>query len=121
LDESKVMDYCSDFKYDLEVGQVKEKELAEILQGKTIEVKRDLMTKHTGNVFIEYEWEKSGIAKTKADFYCIAIEDVFIILPTNNLKDIVRPFIGTNKDVKGGDDDLSKGILLPLKILIKLK
>ena len=123
MDEGKVMDYCSDFKYDLEVGQVKEKELAEILQGKTIEVKRDLMTKHTGNVFIEYECrgKPSGIAKTKADFYCIAIEDVFIILPTNNLKDIVRPFIGTTRDVKGGDDDLSKGILLPLKILIKLK
>ena len=117
------MDYCSNFKYDLEVGQVKEKELADILQNKTIEVKRDLMTKDTGNVFIEYECrgKPSGISKTKSDFYCIAVEYMFIILPTKKLKNIVRPFIGTSRDVVGGDDNLSKGILLSTKELIKIQ
>jgi len=117
------MDYCNDFKYDLEVGQVKEKELADILQNKTIEVKTDLIAKDTGNVFIEYEYKgnPSGIAKTKSDFYCIAVEHLLIILPTNKLKDIVRPLFGTNKDRVGGDDNLSKGICLPLTTLIKLK
>ena len=44
------MKYCSDFKYDLEVGQVKEKELAEILSGAKIEVKNDLAAHRTGNI-----------------------------------------------------------------------
>jgi len=117
------MDFCSNFSHDLEVGQVKEKELDDILRNKLIEVKTDFIAKDTGNVFIEYECrgKPSGIAKTNADFYCIAVEHLLIILPTDKLKDIVRPFLGTNKDRLGGDNNLSKGILLPIKILIKLK
>ena len=36
------MKHNGDFRHDLEVGQVKEKELADIFEGSTIEVKRDL-------------------------------------------------------------------------------
>ena len=36
------MNYNSDFKYDLKVGKVKEIELGEIFNAKTIEVKYDL-------------------------------------------------------------------------------
>lgn len=111
----------NDFKYDLAVGQVKEKELAEALSNKTIEVKRDLATKRTGNVFIEYEYRgnPSGIARSEADYYAFAIEDSFIILPTEKLKEVCRKYLGTKKDIKGGDDLQSKGILLPLQELIK--
>ena len=49
------MKYCSDFKYDLEIGQVKEKELGDIFNNSTIEVKNDLSAHKTGNVFVEYE------------------------------------------------------------------
>jgi hypothetical protein len=45
------MDYNNDFRYDLKVGQVKEKELAEILNDKTIEVKFDKRALDTGNVY----------------------------------------------------------------------
>jgi hypothetical protein len=114
------MDYRSDFEYDLKVGQVAEKELGEILENKTIEVKRDLLTAKTGNVFIEYSsrGKPSGIATTKSDFYCIVIEDTFIILPTKLLKKKGRPYLNTNRDVLGGDDNTSKGILLPVIDLI---
>ena len=44
----------NDFRYDLKVGQVKEKELAEIFNSKTIEVKYDLQALQTGNVYVEY-------------------------------------------------------------------
>jgi len=37
------MKHNNDFQHDLEVGQVKEKELADLLENKTIEVKRDLI------------------------------------------------------------------------------
>jgi len=117
------MKHNNDFQHDLEVGQVKEKELADLLENKTIEVKRDLIAKDTGNVFIEYECREkpSGIATTKADFHCIAVEHLYIILSTEKLKDIVRPYFGTDRDVLGGDSNRSKGIKLPLKQLIKLK
>ena len=36
------MNYNSDFRHDLEVGQVSEKELGDIFENKTVEVKRDL-------------------------------------------------------------------------------
>ena len=49
------MNYNNDFKYDLKVGQVKEKELGAIFQNATIEVKYDLQALTTGNVFVEYE------------------------------------------------------------------
>ena len=66
------MRYNSNFKYDLKVGMVAEKILAELLENKTIEVKKDLQAIKTGSIYIEYESRKkpSGLATTQADFYC---------------------------------------------------
>ena len=63
------MNYNSDFKYDLKVGKVKEIELGEIFNAKTIEVKYDLKALETKNIFVEYfsRGYPSGISKTKAD------------------------------------------------------
>ena len=110
------MEYNSDFQYDLHVGQVKEKELGDILNNKTIEVKHDLHTHVTGNVFVEYKSrnQSSGISTTVADYYCIAIQDSFTIIPTKILKEKCRKYLGTNRDVIGGDNQTSKGILLPV-------
>ena len=114
------MEYCSDFRYDLEVGQVAEAGLADTFENKKIEVKRDLKAKDTGNIFIEYEsrGKPSGLASTQSDFYCFVVEDLHIMLPTSQLKDIARSYIGTGRDVRGGDNNTSKGILLRLKDLI---
>jgi len=114
------MKYNSDFAYDLKVGQVKEKELGFLL-GQEIEVKRDLKAINTGNLFIEYESrdKDSGLVKTTALYYCFFFTDtrMFLIL-TEDLKTLCRKYIGTSRDVKGGDNNTSKGILLPLKDLI---
>ena len=114
------MEYCNDFKYDLEVGQVAEKEVGEMLKGKKVEVKKDLKAKETGNIFIEYHsrGKPSGIAKTQSDFYCFVVEDLVVFYPTEKLKELIRPMIGTSRDVLGGDNNTSKGILFPLKKLI---
>ena len=114
------MEYCSDFRYDLEVGQMAEAGLADTFENKKIEVKRDLKAKETGNIFIEYEsrGKPSGLASTQSDFYCFVVEDLHIMLPTSQLKDIARSYIGTGRDVRGGDNNTSKGILLRLKDLI---
>ena len=41
------MKFNSDFKFDLEIGQMGEKTLASILEGNKIEVKTDIKTKKT--------------------------------------------------------------------------
>ena len=114
------MEFNSDFRYDLKVGQVAEEQLAFIL-GCKVEVKNDLKAHVTGNIFIEYQsrGKNSGIATSEAEYYCIVINSTrFIILPKDELKKLCRKYIGTNRDVVGGDSNTSKGILLPLKDLI---
>tara|TARA_R110000803_G_scaffold106557_4_gene174645 strand:+ start:581 stop:931 length:351 start_codon:yes stop_codon:yes gene_type:complete len=116
------MEYNNDFKYDLKVGQVAEKLLAEILENKKIEVKKDLKAIKTGNIFVEYfSWGKaSGISTSEADFYCFFITDGrMFLIETKELKQLCRVYLGTNRDKLGGDSNTSKGILLPLKDLIK--
>jgi len=114
------MDFNSDFAYDLMVGQLKEKELSQIFSHKKIEVKYDLQAKQTGNVFIEYEsrGKASGISTSIADYYCIAIGESFHIMKAEALKDKCRKYLGTKRDVVGGDNNTSKGILLPVYELV---
>ena len=115
------MDYNADFAYDLAVGQMAEKELGDIFDNRKVEVKSDLKAKDTGNLFIEYEsrGEPSGIAKTQADYWCFDIGHLFILIETETLKQIIRPKLGTKADLRGGDNNTSKGILLPLREIIK--
>lgn len=113
------MKYNNDFKYDLQIGQIKEKELGSIFYDKKIEVKYDLKALKTGNVYVEYEsrGENSGISTTKADYYCFAFGDTFHLIEVCLLKNRCRKYLNTNRDKKGGDSNTSKGILLPLKEL----
>tara|TARA_R110000765_G_C18441185_1_gene547017 strand:+ start:122 stop:472 length:351 start_codon:yes stop_codon:yes gene_type:complete len=116
------MKHNNDFRYDLKVGQVAENLLADLLENKKIEVKRDLRALETGNVFIEYESRNkpSGIAKSEADYYCYFISDTrMFLITTTDLKKLCRKYIGTNRDKLGGDSNTSKGILLPITDLIK--
>jgi len=114
------MEYNSNFKYDLKVGQVAEQALADILENRTIEVKRDLKAKTTGNVFVEFEsrGKPSGIDKSEADFWCFALEDRYVILTAEALKELVEPLKGTKREKRGGDNNSSKGVLLKTHELI---
>jgi hypothetical protein len=115
------MEYNNDFRYDLKVGQVAEKMLADILEGKKIEVKKDLQAHKTGNIFVEYEsrGKPSGLATSEAEYYCYFLSDEhFVIIESDRFKSICRNLLNTNRDIKGGDSNTSKGILLPIKYLL---
>ncbi len=114
------MDYCSNFRHDLEVGQVAEKALADIIENKTIEVKNDLKALKTGNLFIEFmsRGNKSGIDRTEADVWCFCIGNIFILITTEKLKELVEPLKGTAAERLGGDNNTSVGVLLPIIDLI---
>ena len=112
------MEFNSDFKHDLKVGQVKEQELAHILNNKTIEVKYDKQAHITGNVFVEYESRNkpSGISITEADYYCFVIVENLHLIKTELLKEKLKKY--WKNQILGGDSNTSKGILLPVNELI---
>jgi len=114
------MQFNSDFRFDLLVGNEVEGQLGLILNGKRIEVKSDKRAHRTGQVFVEYEsrGKRSGIATTQADYYCFEVQGIFILVSVPTLKIIARKYIGTERDVRGGDNNTSKGILLPILDLL---
>ena len=60
------------FDIDLEYGKVREKQVADMLQDKKIEVKSERgMWQRTGNIAIEFEsyGKPSGIAATESDYW----------------------------------------------------
>jgi hypothetical protein len=114
------MEFNSDFRFDLLVGNEVEGELGLILNGKRIEVKSDKLAHKTGKVFVEYDsrGKRSGIATTQADYYCFEIRGTYLLISVPSLKVIARKYIGTAHDVRGGDENTSKGVVLPLTELI---
>ena len=114
------MEYNSDFRYDLKVGQVAEQALAQIFEGKKVEVKRDRKARLTGNIFVEFEsrGKPSGISTSEADYWCFVIEETFILITATRLKEIVEPLKGTDKERRGGDNNTSVGVLLRITDLI---
>jgi len=122
------MEYNNDFRHDLKVGQVAEKELGNILQHATIEVKYDQQYLRTGNFYIEYisRGKRSGIATSEADYWALIGELSQIhIIKTELLRERLREFKKycehygkpANKtwQVKGGDNNTSIGFLVRLK------
>ena len=112
------------FDLDLEYGKVREQAVADMLQGKKIEVKseRDVW-QNTGNIAIEYEsyGKPSGIAATEADYWfhnlCIG-DDIFatLVFDTDSLRRIIDN-LDYKRSVSGGDQNASKMYLLNLQKL----
>jgi hypothetical protein len=119
------MTYNNDFKFDLEFGVLNgETWFHELVTGKKIEVKSDRRTCETGNVYIEY-WSRgkpSGISTSQSDYYVYKVaEDEAIIIATSQLKKKLKQLVEegkARKDVRGGDNNTSLGILCKLKDLI---
>jgi hypothetical protein len=119
------MNFNNDFKFDLEFGVLDgETWFHELVSEKKVEVKSDRRTQETGNVYIEY-WSRgkpSGISTSQSDYYVYKVaEDEAIIISTSKLKQKLKQLVNEGKarmDVKGGDNNTSRGILCKLKDLI---
>lgn len=119
------MTHNNDFKFDLEFGVLNgETWFHELVSGKKIEVKSDRRTIETGNVYIEY-WSRgkpSGISTTQSDYYVYKVgEEQAIIIATSQLKIKIKELVEQGKarmDVKGGDNNTSRGVLCKLNDLI---
>ena len=114
------MEFNSDFRYDLKVGQVAEQALAAIFEGKKVEIKRDRKARLTGNIFVEYQsrGKPSGISTSEADYWCFVVEETFILLTAQRLKEIVETLKGTDKERTGGDNNTSCGVLIRISDIL---
>ena len=112
------------FDIDLEYGKVREKQVAEMLQNKKIEVKSERgMWQKTGNIAIEFEsyGKPSGIAVTESDYWfhnlCVGDETFCtLVFDVTSLKKIIDK-LDTKKCVSGGDNNASKMYLVNLQKL----
>lgn len=88
------------------------------------EIKRDFRAGETGNLFVEHisRGKPSGIDTTESDYYIFVLSDnefnneVFVGIHTDRLRRLLERI---SWEVNGGDNNTSKGKLLPLTKLIK--
>ena len=116
--------YNPDFDVDLAFGEKYEGCLADLLNRGKVEVKteRDLWV-DTGNIAVEIRCngKPSGLSTTEADWWAhimtVEGEIKFVaIFPVNTLKRRVKHLLENSraKITKGGDNDQSEIVLLPL-------
>jgi hypothetical protein len=120
------MKHSSSFTYDLSIGEIGEDWVLDLFNGKQlIEVKTDRLAHKTGNIFIEYECRNkpSGLSTTTANYWIYRIDEIdsAIIVPVDRLKKVCRLlFVEKRYLINGGDENKSKGFLIPLKEFIEL-
>jgi hypothetical protein len=113
--------FNSDFAFDLQMGQDEEIWLADLLRGKTVEVKRDYIAARTGNLFVEFSsrGKASGLATTRADFWAFILDgERVIIVPTQFLQLRARQAYKEGRTVRGGDSNTSEGVLVRVEELV---
>lgn len=117
------MKYSSSYTYDLVVGEDAEDWVNEVIKvGSKVEVKTDSIAHKTGKMYIEVysRGKASGISTTTADYWIYRVEQrgTAVIIETEKLKELVRKYYKLNGFKKGGDDDTSLGVLVPLIELV---
>jgi len=118
--------YSSKFDLDLKYGQEGEKWLSLLADEKKMEIKRDNMWHKTGNIYIEYLYkgEPSGISITEADYFAVILSKLgkqmaVFIWETAGLKSALKRLAhaGKIKIKSGGDNNLTKGFIIPIEYL----
>lgn len=112
------------FDIDLKYGNLKEQQVADMLQSSKIEVKTERgMWKRTGNIAIEFRsyGKPSGIDATEADYWFHVLADgddidAVLMFEVKKLRAIVAK--GKWKTIRGGDNYGSEMYLVPLSKLM---
>jgi hypothetical protein len=96
--DKKFSDFDLDYSNGLKGENIVDDVVKALCTGSTIEVKTDLRWKETGNIYIETEcfyqtsqsWEPSGLSVTKATHWAFVLEDLILIIPTDDLRLVVE-------------------------------
>lgn len=117
------MKYSNSFYYDLDFGEKAEDWVKQVFSdGTKVEVKFDRMAHLTGNLFIEVysRGKASGISTTQANYWIFLVKEksYSLIVNTEKLKELCRIVHQIDGFVKGGDNNTSYGVLIPIKIIL---
>lgn len=116
------------FDLDLSFGTNWEDAFADIVGQQKIECKADRIAYKTGNIFVEYEYRglPSGIAATDAAYWVIGIADAqgriarALLASTTWLKSQCALHWNSDRNIRGGDNRQSRGVLVPIEAWGKL-
>lgn len=130
-DERLTDDYEPRYDIDYEAGRQGEFFVVDIIEALTserVEVKTDLMSQETGNVYVEYECLKrgkyvpSGIAVTEAPLWVFVLEcgELAVVISTSRLKELAGDAYrnGRKRECKKGSHP-TRGVVIPLTMLVK--
>lgn len=117
-------EYNKGWDIDLEYGLKGESLVQSVLQDRSkIEVKTDRKAHATGNIAVEFSYKSnpSGISTTQSDMWAFVLykSDLIIFISTKHLKEIARKYYKKGCITKGGDDNQSEMILIPIEELTK--
>ena len=101
-------------------------DIIDALKGDRVEVKRDLKSQETGNIYLEYEckkrgrYVKSGLAITEADLWVFVLDhgDLALAVSTDLLKKMGRVAFtrGQKKECQRGSHP-TRGVVIPISEL----
>lgn len=119
----------SNFDIDLPKGQAAERLVQDMLCGEygPVEVKRDFLVSKSGNVAIEFRCRArpSGIATSTALWWAIVLDgakyghEIIILIKTSRLRAICKHLHKQDKWTRGGDDNASEMVLIPIAQLVQ--
>lgn len=113
----------SKFDVDLARANVREGELFKLFENKKLELKTDYEWQNTGNIAVEYRCngKPSGITTTQADMIVFELPKgneppIRIFYETEHLKQKARDWYKKGMRRRGGDNDMSEMVLIPVKV-----
>ena len=118
------MKHSNNFYYDLDFGEKAEDWVKQVFSdGTKVEVKYDRMAYLTGNLFVEVysRGKASGISTTQANYWIFLFKkkSFSLIVNTEKIKELCRIAYQIDGFVKGGDNNTSTGVLIPIiKIIL---
>lgn len=113
------------FKEDLKIGQRAEGKLATLLRdvGGDVEVKSDQRAHQTHNIYVEYAFKgrPSGITTSEAHWWAYEVQGRYYLLRIEDLRKLVERAKLEGKTRRGGDYNLTDGVLIPVEWLVYLE
>jgi hypothetical protein len=116
---------------DLRDGVEREAAFGNVARLGLVEHKRDFGYQRTGNLYVEFSqrcsdgvWRRSGIATTEAEHWAFEfLPNHWLLVPTGRLLQIARRVYleQPQRVVFGGDNNGTKGVLIPMAMLVKGK
>ena len=113
-----------DVRFDINLGELAEGKVKRMLQSDgRMEVKWDLMSDDTDNVFLEWSRDglPSGFQVSEADYTCLFFRDRFLIMETSKIRTMIRIAKQEGRwSPNSGDGGRTAGALIPLAWLVSV-